>query len=80
MTKLQFAKDAASLVVGASTARVVGQIIRNNTDVETVTDQVATMAAAFALGGMAADAAKEYTDAQIEKAADWYRKNLKKDA
>lgn len=81
MTKLALAKNAASLVVGLSTTRVVGQIIRNNVDdPESITDQVAIASASFAIGGVVADAAREYTDKTIDQVVEWWQKNVKKDA
>lgn len=81
MTKIKAAKDIATSIVGLSTARVVHQIIRNNVDdIETPADHVAVLAASFAIGGMVSDAAREYTDATIDKTVAWYRETFKKDA
>lgn len=81
MTKIKVAKDIATSIVGLSTARVVNQIIRNNVDeVETPADKVVVLAASFAIGGMVADAARDYTDATIDKSVAWYRETFKKTA
>lgn len=78
MTKTDIAKTVTNLVVGAGTTRIVTQIIKNNTDPQTVTDQVTMTAGAVVLGSMAADASKEYTSAKIDQITTWYAKTVKK--
>lgn len=78
MTKLELTKNVAATVVGLSTSRIVGQVIKNNANMETAVDQAAAAAAAFALGGIAADRAKEYTDKTIDSVVNWYHENIKK--
>lgn len=78
MTKIELTKNAANLVVGVGTTRIVTQVIKNNTNPQTVTDQVTMIAGAVVIGQMAADATKEYTSTKIDEAAAWWKKNVKK--
>lgn len=77
MTKTEVAKLVASAVVGFSTSKVVRMIVNNNVDPESVTDQVAVLVASHVLGAIAADAAKEWTDEQIDKLVELWKKNVK---
>jgi hypothetical protein len=69
MTKIELTKQAATLVVGAGTTRIVTQVIKNNTNPQTVTDKVTMVAGAVVIGRMAADATEKYTSAKIDSAA-----------
>ncbi len=80
MTKTDIAKKAVSLVIGSGTAKIVGGIIRNNTDPETITDTVTIAAAQVTIGMMVADAASRYTDEKIDELLSWYNANVKKNA
>jgi len=77
ITKLDIAKKAVSVVVGAGVTRIVAGIIQNNTAPAKVTDKVAIVAAAFVLGSMAADATSKYTDAKIDEIAAWWKETKK---
>lgn len=76
MTKLELAKTAANIIVGAGTTKIVHQVIRNNTSPETVVDVATMMAGSFAIGGVVADASKSYTSAKIDKVAYWWKTNV----
>jgi hypothetical protein len=76
MTKTDFAKAAVSLVVGTGTAKVVREIIKNNTTPEKVTDKAAIIIASYVLGAIAADASKVWTDAKIDKLIAWWIANV----
>lgn len=67
MTKLELFKLTASFVVGSTTAKVVKEIIQNNTDPATVSDKTAVAVGSYVLGAIAAGAAKEWTDAKIDE-------------
>lgn len=72
MDKTKIVKGIASLVVGGVTAKVVKEIIQNNTDPSKVTDKAAVIIASYVLGAIAADAAKKWTDAQIDELIQWW--------
>lgn len=76
MTKTKLAKNAVALIVGVTTAKVVKEIIKNNTDVAQVTDKAAVVIAGYILGAIAADAAKDWSDAKIDKLIAWWTENV----
>lgn len=76
MTKLDIAKGVASFIVGAGTAKIVGQVIENNTMPNSNLDKVTMKAGAFVIGGMAAEATKKSTDQKIDKIASWWKTNV----
>lgn len=76
MTKTKLAKNAAAIVVGVTTAKVVKQIIKNNTQYDNVTDQAAIVIAGYVLGAIAADAAKDWTDDKVDKLIAWWTANV----
>lgn len=76
MTKTEIAKVAVSFVVGGTTAKVVKEIIKNNTNPDTAADKAAVVVASYVLGAIAADASKTWSDAQIDKLITWWIKNV----
>lgn len=78
MTKLELTKTVVNIVVGTGTTKIVSNIIKNNTNAETITDTVTMAAGSVVLGSMAADASKEYTSDKIDKIADWWHENITK--
>lgn len=74
MNKLDLAKSAVSIVVGAGTSKIVGSIIKNNVSPEKLTDKVTIAAATFVVGAMVADATSMYTNAKIDELAAWCSK------
>lgn len=78
MTKTEFAKAAAGVVVGFGTANLIKQIIKNNVNPDSVSDKAAVLIGSYVLGAIAADAAKEWTDAQIDSIIAQWTKLVKK--
>lgn len=78
MNALVITKSVVTLIVGAGTTKIVGAIIQNNVSPEKVIDKVTIAAGTLALGGMAADASRKYTDSKIDEIANWYAENFKK--
>lgn len=76
MTKTKLAKNAVALVVGFTTAKVVKEIIRNNTTAAEATDKAAVFIASAILGAIAADAAKEWSDEKLDRLIDWWTKTV----
>ena len=76
ITKTDIAKNVVSFIVGAGTAKIVGQVIKNNTQPESMTDKVTMTAGAFVIGGMAAEATKKNTDQKIDELTMWWKKNV----
>ena len=77
MTKTKLAKNAAALIVGFTTAKIVKEIIRNNTTAQETADKVAVMIAGYIMGAIAADAARNWSDDKIDKLIDWWIVNVK---
>ena len=67
MTKKEFAKACIGLVVGGTTALVVKEIIKNNTNPAKVSDKAAILIASYVLGAIAADAASKWSDRKIDE-------------
>lgn len=67
MTKTELTKRITSVIVGIGTARIVRRTVENNVPIESTTDKVTITAGTWALGGIAADATKKYTDDFIDK-------------
>jgi len=63
-------KFVTGIVTGLAVGGTTGEIIKNNTEVETTMDQIQVGVAAFALGGMAGTAAVNYTDEYVDLVAD----------
>jgi len=74
MTKTEIAKLVASAVTGWSTSTVIKKIIENNVTPDSVTDKAAVMIGAHVLGAIAASAAKNWTDEQVQKLIDSVQK------
>jgi hypothetical protein len=78
MTKIELAKNAVKIVVGAGTATIVKAIISNNVQPDDLTTKVTTTVGSLVLGSMVADLATRYTDAKIDSLTTWYNDNVKK--
>lgn len=80
MDKIAIAKQAASWIVGAGTAKIVSSIIQNNVDPEKLYQKIEVLAAGIVIGSMAKDATKAYTDTKIDGyVAKWHEFKSKKD-
>ena len=64
---LSAVKFVVSGVVGIGAGKIAKSIIVNNMNAETLIDKVTTVAGAWAIGGMVAGAAKDYTDETIDE-------------
>ncbi len=72
MNSIAVVKAVTTFVVGAGTTKIVTGIIKHNTDPENLRDTVAISTAGFVIGSMAANAAKDYTDASIDEIVETY--------
>jgi hypothetical protein len=72
MTKLELLKTITSTIVGIGTGKIVHGIISTNVDTESPVDKTTVFAASFVIGGMAAEATKQYTDRMIDEVADLF--------
>lgn len=78
MTKIEFAKKVATLIVGMGTTKIVSDVIKNNVEPSNVAEKVTIFAGSMVIGSMASDATKSYTDAKIDAAITWWRQNVSK--
>ena len=77
MTKTKLAKNAAALIVGFTTAKIVKEIIRNNTTAQETADKVAVVIAGYIMCAIAADSSRNWSDDKIDKLIDWWIVNVK---
>lgn len=63
-------KRIVSTIVGLGTAKIVNDIVQNNTDTNKLHQKVEVKASAFVMGAMAADKSQQYTDAKIDEMFD----------
>jgi hypothetical protein len=70
--KLAIAKLVVNFAAGAGVSKVVNDIIRNNTTVETTNDTFKVWAGSVVIGSMAADAGSRHVNAKIDAVADWF--------
>jgi hypothetical protein len=63
----RFVKGVATLIVGLGTTKIVRDVIANNTSTETLPEKVTVTAASAAIGGIATEKTKSYTDAKIDE-------------
>lgn len=74
MTKIDLAKKLTGIVVGAGTALIVKGFVDNNTDPQKLTEKVAIGAATIAIGAIAKDATRKYTDSLIDTLVETWHK------
>lgn len=77
MNKLDVLKAATSAIVGLGTKKIVGDIIRNNTNPQSIADTVTNSAASWTITGMIVEKTKSFTDSKIDEAAEFWNKNFK---
>ena len=66
MNKINAFKLAARVIVGAGTATISKSIIQNNVQPSNPWETITVAAASVVIGSMAMEAARTYTDAQID--------------
>lgn len=64
-------------IVGLGVAKIVRSFIKENTTPKGIKDKVTMRAGSLVMGAMAADSAKSYTDAKIDKWYDAWEENAK---
>jgi hypothetical protein len=75
--KIQIAKTVLSTAAGIGAAKVVAQVIANNTNPENVKDKIQIVVGAAVIGGIVRDAAKEYTDRTVDEVVTLYNEQIK---
>ena len=80
MLNLNTIKLVTSTIVGLGATKIVTTIIKNNVDPQTTVDIVTVTAGSFVIGGMVADASKQYTDKTIDQIADAIKSMTKPEA
>lgn len=80
MNKLQITKIVVTTIVGFGASKIAQSICMNNTPTETIADKVMVNSASIVIGMMASDLTRQYTNAKIDEAANWYNANFKKNA
>lgn len=77
-SKIEITKTVVSFIVGVGATRIAKAIIDNNTeDEEKLHNRVAINSASLVLGAMAAERAKDYTDAKIDEIVEFWDTKIK---
>lgn len=76
MNKVQLAKTAATLIVGAGASGIVKDIIKYNTAPSTLTQKVTYAAGAVVLGSIVADVTRDYTSRKIDEGVALFNKHF----
>lgn len=71
-TKTGVAKASLSFIVGSGCYKATGDILRSHFVVESGWDRLRFVATSFAVGGIVADSAKDYTDKSVDEAISIY--------
>jgi hypothetical protein len=64
---------AANVVGSLGVAKVVGDVIKNNTNVVTTMDQIKVVAGSLVIGSMIVDHASNHVNEQINNAHAWWQ-------
>ena len=77
--KIDIVKTVVGFVAGCGASVIVRTIIHKNVDTEDerLHTRAAITAGSIAIGAMAADATRKYTDAKIDEAVEWWDENIK---
>jgi hypothetical protein len=70
--KVAIAKLVVNFTAGAGVSKIVNDIIKNNTTVESTTDAVKVWAGSIVIGSMAADAGSKHVNAKMDAIAAWW--------
>lgn len=70
--KLALSKMAINFAAGAGVSKVVNDIIKNNTEVETVKDALEVAIGSLVLGSMAADAGSKHVNTKVDAIVAWW--------
>ena len=65
--KMKIAKAAIRIISGAGCSKVVNDIIRNNTNVETTMDSIKVLVGSIVIGTMVADAGSDHVEAKFDQ-------------
>lgn len=76
--KLALAKMAINLIAGAGVSKVVNDVIRNNTTLETPRDVAEVWVGSVVIGSMVADAGQKHVNAKLDKAVAWWEERKTK--
>lgn len=71
--KYAIAKLVINFAAGAGVSKVVNDIIKNNTTVETTADAAKVWAGSVVIGSMAADAGSKHVNAKVDAVTDWWK-------
>lgn len=72
LDKLSLAKMAVNVTAGAGVSKVVNDVIRNNTTVETLPDAVKVTIGSVVIGSMIADAGSKHVNAKLDAVVNWW--------
>lgn len=73
-TKLEVAKKAINFVAGVGVSKVVNDIIKMNTIIESPSDSAKVWVGSIVIGGMAAETSSRHVNTAIDNAIAWLDK------
>ena len=71
MQNLKFLKSAVNLLTGFGVSKILSDIVANNVASKTVLDKTTVFTAQIVLALIVSDVTQKYTDAKIDKFANW---------
>lgn len=71
-SKFKLAKLAINTTAGVGVSKVVNDIIKNNTTVETAPDAVKVLIGSIVIGSMVADVSSKRVNAGVDAVAKWW--------
>ena len=73
MSVLPIAKLATHVVASVGVSKVVGDVIKNNTVVQTTADAVRVWTGSIVIGSLVAEAASKHVNERMDAVVNWYR-------
>lgn len=67
------AKLAVNIITVAGVSKVIGDVIKNNVNVETTADAVKIWTGTFVIGAMVAEVASKHLNNQMDLVSNWYQ-------
>jgi hypothetical protein len=76
MPKIEILKEAVGIISGVGVTTIIAGIVRSTTPTDTAVQKATVFSGQVVIGLIARDVAKQYTDAKIDAAVDWWKINI----
>lgn len=77
MNKMRVAKFIVSAVVSAGVSKVVGDVIKNNTNVTRFNETVLVFVGSVVIKGVISECVNKYTETKVDELVVWWNENVK---